>query len=240
VGAAGRGPGLSAEMDAAGARKAASRKPSASRPHPSGSESDPRAVTERGQATRTRIVETAARLMHRNGVSATSVDAVLAAARAGKSQFYHYFSSKDALVAAVLELQASVGEREQSEIFRAHPGWDGVRLWLDAVVAAQRRVGYVGGCPIGSMAAEAADRDPELRRRLAGAFERKRRALRERFEALASRGVLRPDADPGVLASFVVATLQGALLMASTFRDEEGLAPAVEEAWAHLQSYRMG
>lgn len=197
-------------------------------------------ATARGAATRRRIVEAAARLMHLHGVAATSVDDVLAEAGAGKSQFYHAFESKDALVAAVLDFQAASGEEEQALLFRTHPGWDGIRAWFDAVLASQRRARYAGGCPIGSMAAEMADRDPVLRRRLRDAFQRKRNALRRHLAALQEDGGLQVDADTDALASFVMATLQGGLLLGSTYKDGKPLRHAVEAAWAHLLSFRDG
>ncbi|HUE95440.1 MAG TPA: helix-turn-helix domain-containing protein, partial [Longimicrobiaceae bacterium] len=67
-------------------------------------------VTTRGRASKARIVEAAARLMHVNGVAATSVDEVLAESGAGKSQFYHYFRTKDELVEGVLEYRVRLGE----------------------------------------------------------------------------------------------------------------------------------
>ena len=55
--------------------------------------------TGRGRASRERIVERAAELFAERGVAATSLDEVLAAAGAGKSQLYHYFRGRDELVA---------------------------------------------------------------------------------------------------------------------------------------------
>lgn len=176
--------------------------------------------------------------MHANGVAATRVDEVLSEAKAGKSQFYHYFDTKDQLVEAVLEFQAAAGEAEQAAIFARTPGWDGIRTWLDAVVEAQKSIEYRGGCPIGSMAAELAERDPRLRARLGEAFERKRQALAERLRELRREGLLSEEADPDVLAAFVMATLQGALLLASTTKQEAALTGSVDEAWRHLLSFR--
>lgn len=195
-------------------------------------------TTARGQATRRRLVEAAARLMHVNGVAATSVDDVLEAAGAGKSQFYHAFESKDALVAAVLDFQAASGEEEQAALFQAHPGWEGIRAWFDAILAAQKRARYAGGCPVGSMAAEMADRDPALRARLRDAFQRKRNAVHRHLAALQDAGGLRADADTDALATFVMATLQGGLLLGSTYKDGAPLRHAIEAACAHLRSLR--
>src|SRR6266705_4806053 len=58
--------------------------------------------TGRGRASRERIVERAADLFAERGIAGTSVDEVLAAAGAGKGQFYHYFRSRDELAAAAV------------------------------------------------------------------------------------------------------------------------------------------
>src|SRR6516165_8368641 len=57
-----------------------------------------RGESEKGTATRLRIMRIAADLFHKQGVGATSPDEILGAARAGKGQFYHYFGSKEGLV----------------------------------------------------------------------------------------------------------------------------------------------
>src|SRR5215471_16896034 len=63
--------------------------------------------TERGRASRERIVERAAELFAERGVAGTSLDEVLAAAGAGKGQLYHYFRGRDELVAAAVGLRCS-------------------------------------------------------------------------------------------------------------------------------------
>jgi len=63
--------------------------------------------TGRGRASRERIVERAAELFAEQGVAATSLDDVLAAAGAGKSQLYHYFRGRDELVEAAVGLRCA-------------------------------------------------------------------------------------------------------------------------------------
>src|ERR1051325_6216845 len=57
-----------------------------------------RRLTARGAKTRARIVAAAADLMYVKGVGATTLDDVLAASGVSKSQLYHHFDGKDALV----------------------------------------------------------------------------------------------------------------------------------------------
>ena len=74
----------------------------------------PRRLTARGAATRARIVEAAAGLMRVKGANGTTLDDVIAASGASKSQLYRHFPDKEALIRDVVALQgARVLEREQ-------------------------------------------------------------------------------------------------------------------------------
>ena len=67
-------------------------------------EPTPARLTARGARTRERIVEAAADLMYVRGIGATTLDDVLEASGASKSQLYRHFANKDELVRAVVEL----------------------------------------------------------------------------------------------------------------------------------------
>ena len=55
--------------------------------------------------------------MHANGVAGTTIDQVIEASGTSKSQLYHYFADKDALVAAVIKMQsARVLERQEPHL----------------------------------------------------------------------------------------------------------------------------
>lgn len=62
----------------------------------------PHGTGARDEATRARTLQAAAELMFVKGVAATSIDDVRAATGTSKSQVYHYFADKDALVQEVL------------------------------------------------------------------------------------------------------------------------------------------
>lgn len=72
---------------------------------------------------RTQILDAAATLISERGFTSTSVDDVIKGAKlSGKSHFYHYFKSKDALGHEVLARQFDLlGERGLAiQIGRAH------------------------------------------------------------------------------------------------------------------------
>ena len=194
-------------------------------------------LTSRGHETRARIVEAAAELIHRQGVAATSVDQVLERSGAGKGQFYHYFGAKEDLVQAVLAYQMERDWISFGPFLERLDSWDGIREWFGAVVRQQELTHFAGGCPVGAMAGEVAGTSEPLRADLTAAFQEKRRWLREGLGRMAERGDLTAGADPEALSEFVLATLQGALLVARTRRSRAPLEQALEHAFRHLASY---
>jgi len=168
------------------------------------------------------------------GVAATSIDRVLESAGAGKSQFYHYFETRDALVAEVVAEEAAAllsGLRTSLE----NPGGvEGIAHWLQGAVAASEEVGLRGGCPIGSMAAEVADRDPTLRARLAEVFEEERQALAAHLAEVQARGLIRLPESADSLAIEILAALQGGLLLGKTTRDPQLLRAPVDAIISRL------
>jgi TetR/AcrR family transcriptional repressor of nem operon len=177
-------------------------------------------VTDR----RSQIVDAASRLISQKGFAPTSVDDVIREAKlSGKSHFYHYFKSKEELGYAVLNRQF---ERfaERGLVVLREPMIDPLErlaLFIDTLVALQVSRGFRGGSPFGSLAAELADAHEGFRARIEVVFERWAAQLQSLlWEA---RPQLHDDVDAARLARFVIATLEGALLMSRVHRDVASL-----------------
>jgi TetR/AcrR family transcriptional regulator, transcriptional repressor for nem operon len=92
--------------------------------------------TDRGRATRERILDAASELFYRQGVGATGLDQVIAASATGKGQLYHYFADKRALVHAVVDRQvATVLDAQQARLDQLSAPAD-LRAWAAELVAA--------------------------------------------------------------------------------------------------------
>jgi AcrR family transcriptional regulator len=193
-------------------------------------------LTRRGAATRARIVDAAAELVQCQGAAGTSVDEVLAAAKVSKSQLYHYFADKDALILAVVERQAERVLAGSEPLLAGLDDMAGLRDWRDRVVAANGETLAAGGCPLGSLVGELAEQS-RFRAALAAGFARWTEYFVRGLERMQAAGRLRPDADPQRLATGLMVALQGGLLLAQTQRDIAPLAIALEMATARVESF---
>jgi TetR/AcrR family transcriptional regulator, transcriptional repressor for nem operon len=182
-------------------------------------------LTPKGERTRARIVEAAARLVYEQGVASTTLDDVKAAAEVSGSQMYHYFPGKDELVQAVITHQADViaGSQRQADLGSA----EGLQAWRDMVIAEARSTEGKGGCPLGSLAGQLAETDPHARALLASGFGQWQAAIADGLRHLHDAGHLPDGTDPDTLAVTLLATLQGGLLLAQVQRDTQPLETAV-------------
>ena len=111
--------------------------------------------------------------------------------------------------------------------------------WRDRLVTLQRSRHCAGGCPIGSIAAEIADDDPEARADLVAGFEQWEAPLRSGLATMRDRGLLRDDADPDRLALALLAALQGGLLLTQTRRTTLPLETALDAMIELIGSYAV-
>lgn len=180
------------------------------------------------------------RLMEVRGYHRTSLEDVLRESGAGKGNFYHYFRSKEELGHAILDrVVQRFTERTLDPVFgdplRAPLAQ--VDALFEAVLAVQRARNCVGGCPMANLAAELADSHEGFRRRLCEAFDGWRDRVAGALGRARAAGTLAPEADPAVLARFLVAGLEGAILMTKVQKDIRVLESCVAELRRHLELY---
>jgi TetR/AcrR family transcriptional regulator, transcriptional repressor for nem operon len=192
-------------------------------------------LTRKGQATRERILESAADLIYRHGVQGASNDAVRRAAGVSGSQLSHYFPDKESLVRAALAWRAEsmMGLRDDPPRGPLD-NMAALRAWADTYLENPDVV--AGGCSFGSLAAEVLKSDLDLRDAIAEGFARWRAQFRDAFIAMRNRGQLRPDADPDQLATALMAAFQGGLLLTQAARDVQPLREALDAALTYVAS----
>jgi AcrR family transcriptional regulator len=179
--------------------------------------------------TRERLIETARDLFLKQGYGATGVAQILEAADAKSGSLYHFFPTKEDLLLAVLEwykeslwpvLLDPIFERISDPIERIFGLLDGYRKMLLYTECS-------AGCPIGNLALELADTHPAARKLLADNFTGWREAVKQNLDATAGR--LPKHVDSEQLATFVLTTMEGAVMLARTYRSVEPYDAAITQ-----------
>jgi TetR/AcrR family transcriptional repressor of nem operon len=192
-------------------------------------------ATKKGRATRERILQAAAELVAEKGAAGMSLDDVRARMGASRSQLYHYFEDRDDLVRTVVDVTTDAVIDFQGDLLHHLDTWAGIDRWFDALVQLQVDRQAAGGCPIGSLVGQLAERDAGARAAIAAGLERWETHLRDGLIRMKARGKLCKDADPAELASATMASIQGGLLLTQVRRDPRQLRIALDAARANLR-----
>jgi TetR/AcrR family transcriptional regulator, transcriptional repressor for nem operon len=190
-------------------------------------------LTPRGAAVRASIVDAAADLIYAHGVEGTSLDEVMAASGVSKSQLYHYFADKDALVLEVIVRQTERVLEAQQPQLAALDSLSSLRAWRDVVIRLHDATG-LRGCPLGSLASELANDSEPARKRLAASFAIWLGRLEQGLTKMRERGELAVSADPRALALALVTAAEGGLLLGKTTRSSRPLEIALDMAIDHV------
>jgi TetR/AcrR family transcriptional regulator, transcriptional repressor for nem operon len=183
-------------------------------------------LTPKGERTRSRIVEAAARLIHERGVAGTTLDDIRSRAGVSGSQLSHYFAGKDELVQAVIDYQAGTITGNQRQADLGTP--EGLRAWRDTAIAQVKNSEGKGGCPLGSLAGQLAETDAQARALIAAGFGQWSAAISDGLRRLHDTGHPLNGTDPDDLAVTLLAALQGGLLLAQVRRDTRPLETAID------------
>jgi TetR/AcrR family transcriptional repressor of nem operon len=187
--------------------------------------SDRPRLTTKGARTRARIVEEAAALIHERGVAGTTLEDVKVAAEVSGSQMYHYFPDKSDLVQAVIEYQADTLIHHNRQALGSAKG---LEAWRNMLVIGVKSTQGKGGCALGSLGGQLAESDPEARELIAAGFDQWATALSDGLRTLHAKGKLAFDIEPDDLATTLLATLQGGLLLAQVERSPRSLETALD------------
>ena len=170
-------------------------------------------MTDSGPGKRERLVEGASRILHEQGVQATTLADIAEAADVPVGNVYYYFKTKDELIEAVVDahadhIQTVLAEFERHRTPRARLK----ALAMSWPEMAEQVARY--GCPHGTICQELAKRDDGLARRAAKLMALAVDWAEEQFRLLGKR-------DARDLAVGLVAAIQGTALLSSSFHDPE-------------------
>ena len=185
--------------------------------------------------TRDRLIESARYLFWERGFAGASMSDLLNHAQVNSGSFYHFFESKEALLRAVLETYltalrpmvvdpAFAQAREPIErIFAILEGYRGRIL--------QTECRY--GCPLGRLALEIDTENRPAHELIARNFQGWIDAVRECIED--AREALPEGTDPRALATYVLAVMEGGVMLSRSYGSVEPFDRTVAQLRHHFQ-----
>jgi len=187
-----------------------------------------------GDQTRENIIRQAAALFNTQGFAGASMSDIMAATGLQKGGIYRHFESKEQLALESFDYAVEVmGDRFREAL----EGKRDALARLHAVISVFARIPadppVPGGCPVMNAALENDDGNPALRDRARDAMDGLRALVVRIAKGGIERGEVRAAIDPDELATVLIATLEGAVMLSKLYGDPAHVGRAV----AHLERY---
>jgi TetR/AcrR family transcriptional repressor of nem operon len=186
----------------------------------------------KGEQTRQRIVAQAASLFNRRGYEGASMSDLMEATGLEKGGIYRHFSSKEELAAEAFDYAwREAFELRMRDLDTVANKVQALKLFISNFIELHPPI--PGGCPLLNTAIDADDGNHVLR-------QRARRALRGWHKALAEivalgirRKEIRRSTDSEQVATAIISSLEGALMMSRL----EGNREALRAVQSYLDRY---
>jgi TetR/AcrR family transcriptional repressor of nem operon len=169
---------------------------------------------------RDKLLEVGLDVVHAQGFAGASVRDIVQAAGVPQGSFTNHFVSKEAFALEVIDLYFTRSRENIARTLRndALPPLQRLRAYIDSskdrLAASQMR----NGCLLGNFTAEASWGSEPIRLRLLEIFGELQAAIAYCLRAAVKAGEIAPSLDCEEIAAFVVASMQGAILMSKALR----------------------
>lgn len=190
----------------------------------------------KAQETKARIIEKAAALFNQQGYAGSSMSDLMRVTGLQKGGIYNHFRSKDELALEAFDFAVN---RVQSEFIGALKGKRHAVERLIAILSVYERMfdepPVQGGCPILNTAVESDDAHPALRERAQLAMDAWRILLQRIVDKGIMRGELHSTVDADTVATVLIATIEGAVMLSKLYGDATHLKRALNFLKTYVQ-----
>jgi TetR/AcrR family transcriptional regulator, transcriptional repressor for nem operon len=194
----------------------------------------------KGEQTRERILASSAQLFNRQGYFGASLTDIMRETGLEKGGIYNHFSSKEQLALESFDYAYGL---VQQRVRQALAGkFDAIERLL-AIVSVFKGIFedplVPGGCPILNTAIEADDSNEALRDRARAAMDNWRTTIHR----IVNKGIERQQICPGVdadeVASILIATLEGAIMLSNLYKDSTHMKRAADHMARYIETFQV-
>jgi TetR/AcrR family transcriptional repressor of nem operon len=194
----------------------------------------------KGEQTRERILARSAQLFNRQGYFGASLADIMRETGLEKGGIYNHFSSKEQL--ALESFDYAYGLVQQRVRLALSGKFDAIERLL-AIVSVFKGIFedplVPGGCPILNTAIEADDSNEALRDRARAAMDNWRTTIHRIVNKGIERQQIRPGVDADEVASILIATLEGAIMLSNLYKDSTHMRRAADHMARYIETFRL-
>jgi TetR/AcrR family transcriptional repressor of nem operon len=189
----------------------------------------------KGEKTRERLVAEAAGVFNQRGYAGSSMQDLMQATGLQKGGIYRHFASKEELAQEAFDYAwLTASEVRLKNLDEVDNAVDRLKQFVANFI--QVRSPVPGGCPLLNTAVEVDDGNPALRKRALAALQDWRTRLAGIVQDGIRGGEISKAAEPELVATIVIACLEGALMMSRLERSRDALLKVQKHLDGYLES----
>jgi len=189
------------------------------------------------QDIRTRLIEATFEEVFSNGYTGASLANILKRADTKKGSMYHYFSSKKEMVLAMIE---------EKIMLRIQNNWDklansdsNIIDLLINILNDTKNWDLQKGCPLGNLLQESLNNDEDFAKILNEIVQEWKVLFSKILEKAVKNEELKKDLDIESFSTFLIANLEGALLIAKKSDDTKDFESCMTHLSTYINTYRI-
>lgn len=191
----------------------------------------------KAEKTRLHILEQAAALFNQQGYAGTSMADIMAATGLKKGGLYNHFESKEDIALQAFDFAIAKLQRNFAKgLVGQLSAIDRLCVFVTVFERHAQDPPVPGGCPILNTAVESDDTHPALRLRAQQALEIWHRWVCKTVQRGIDQGELRASVDPDAVATLLISTLEGAIMMSRLYGSDRYM----NQVMGYLSEYVEG
>ncbi|MBW4645593.1 MAG: TetR/AcrR family transcriptional regulator [Goleter apudmare HA4340-LM2] len=191
----------------------------------------------KGQETKARIIRQAAEVFNQQGYAGSSISDIMRVTGLQKGGIYNHFQSKDELALQAFDYAiACVSQRTRAVLRNKRHAVERLKAMIDVSRSYLDNPPIKGGCPLLNTAVESDDAYPVLRDRTQQAMNSWRQLICHIIDNGIKKGEIQPKAESDEIATIIIVTLEGAMMMSKLYGDEIHMQRVINHLYKYLES----
>jgi len=193
----------------------------------------------KAEETKNRIIQQAANLFNQQGYAGASMSDIMAATGLKKGGIYNHFASKDELAIAAFDFAAQQASQRYFHALKKRSAIARLKAIIHTFSTSPDEFSIKGGCPLLNTAIESDDTNPVLRERVQAAMYQWRNLIHQIVKKGIEREEIQPKVDPDAVATILISTMEGSLMLTKLYGDRIHMQRAKEHLDHYVESLQV-
>lgn len=188
------------------------------------------------QDIRSRLIEASFQEVFENGYSGASLANILKRADTKKGSMYHHFPSKKDMVLTMIE--EKIEKRIEKKWQALQTCQKDTILLLISILEDTNAWDLTNGCPLGNLLQESLNQDEDFAKTLTKILDNWKNLFIEALNKAILNGEIKEEIEVQKVATFLIASIEGALLLAKKHQDKKDFEDSIEQLVFYINTLR--